>query len=76
MEKSDVLDVYDIDSKSYVGSIYIFKKDDHTLNDIIVTEKYLYTIHNNELTQYKMTKALSQYIKSGKPKTDQQSRQH
>lgn len=75
-KKSDVLDVYDIDSQSYVGSIYIFKKDDHTLNDIIVTEKYLYTIHNNELTQYKMTKALSQYIKSGKPKTDQQSRQH
>ncbi|WP_077416150.1 MauE/DoxX family redox-associated membrane protein [Chryseobacterium sp. JV274] len=75
-KKSDVLDVYDIDSQSYVGSVYIFKKDDHTLNDIIVTEKYLYTIHNNELTQYKMTKALSQYIKSGKPKTDQQSRQH
>ncbi|WP_343607850.1 DoxX family protein [Chryseobacterium oranimense] len=75
-KKSNVLDVYDIDSQSYVGSIYIFKKDDHTLTDIMVTEKYLYTIHNNELTQYKITKALSQYIKSGMPKTDQQSRQH
>ncbi|MDR6487197.1 putative membrane protein YphA (DoxX/SURF4 family) [Chryseobacterium vietnamense] len=75
-KKSDVLDVYDIDNKSYVGSIYIFKKDDHTLNDIIVTDKYLYALHNNMLTQYKITKALSQYIKSGKPKTDQQSRQH
>ncbi|MDX8572204.1 tellurium resistance protein TerC [Elizabethkingia sp. HX QKY] len=75
-KKSDVLDVYNIDAQSYVGSIYIFKKDDHTLTDIIVTEKFLYTIHNNELTQYKITKALSQYIKSGMPKTDQQSRQH
>ncbi|MFS4472916.1 DoxX family protein [Chryseobacterium sp. T20] len=75
-KKSDVLDVYDIDSQSYVGSIYIFKKDDHRLTDIVVTENYLYTIHNKELTQYKITKALSQYIKSGMPKTDKQSRQH
>ncbi|WBV56493.1 tellurium resistance protein TerC [Chryseobacterium daecheongense] len=75
-KKSEVLDVYDIDSKSYLGSIYIFKKDAHKLNDIMITDRYLYTLHNSQLTQYKLTKALSQYIKSGKPKTDQQSRQH
>lgn len=75
-EKADVIDVYNVDSKSYIGSIYLFKKDNHKLTDFIVTEKYLYTLHNNLLTQYRMTKLLYQHIKSGMPKTDQQSRQH
>ncbi len=74
--KSDVIDVYDVYSKSYVGSLYLFKKENNKLSDFIVTEKYIYALHNNQLTQHKITEILSKHMISGKPKTDQQSRLH
>lgn len=68
--KSDVIDVYHIDTKTYVGSLYLFRKEHHKLSDFIVTEKYIYTLHGKQLGQHKITKALLKYFNSGKPKTD------
>lgn len=63
--KANVIDVYQTDEPTYIGSFYIFKKDNQNISDFIVTDQYLYVIMNDELIQYKFTKPIGKYFTSG-----------
>lgn len=62
-KNSKVVDVYKTDSKLYLGSLYLENRNDTAVNDIIVTDQFLYAIAGKQLIQYQLTQPLLKYLK-------------
>lgn len=69
-KKAKVVDVYHIDKQMYVGSFYIYNKENQKITDLMATDKYLFVLRGNEVIRYQFTKPIvDEYRKQGKPKT-------
>nr|WP_305050895.1 tellurium resistance protein TerC [Elizabethkingia bruuniana] len=64
-KEAGIVDVYKTDKPEYIGSLYLFKKDNKSVSDFIVTDKYLYAIIDNKVIQYQFTKPITKYFTSG-----------
>lgn len=57
-KQASIIDVYDFLKGNYIGSFYLHHHGDVKVNDIIVTEHYLYALFDTKLVRYKMAKSL------------------
>ncbi|PTT77177.1 MULTISPECIES: DoxX family protein [unclassified Chryseobacterium] len=64
-KEASIIDVYRTDKPEYVGSFYLFKKDNKSVSDFMVTDKYLYAIIGDKIIQYQFTKPITKYFTSG-----------
>lgn len=55
---ANIVDVYDIHSRSYLSSIYIYKVGEFKMKDIIVVGNNLYVIVGQNLQRYKLDRDL------------------
>lgn len=69
-KSSSVIDLYNIESRTYVGSLYIPHAKDKKLSAMLATDDYLYAIAGNEIICYRFRdNVLKALHKKGKPKT-------
>ncbi|ANF50317.1 tellurium resistance protein TerC [Chryseobacterium glaciei] len=74
-KKAKVVDVYRTDKQEYIGSFYIYNREDQKITDLMATDKYLYVLRGNELIRYQFTKLIiDEYEKTGKAENLKQSR--
>ncbi|WP_312304003.1 DoxX family protein [Chryseobacterium sp.] len=64
-KEASIIDVYKTDKPEYAGSLYLFKKNNKSVSDFIVTDKYLYAIIDDKIIQYQFTKPIIKYFTSG-----------
>jgi len=57
-KNANVIDVYDVMTKSYVLSFYIYKIDGDKINDIIATDTHLYAIVGDNIVSYRFNESL------------------
>ncbi|SHG81530.1 Methylamine utilisation protein MauE [Flavobacterium micromati] len=62
-KNANVIDVYDILTKSYLMSFYIYKIDGEKVDDFIVTDTHLFVILGSNIVSYKLSKALKEQFK-------------
>lgn len=61
---SNVIDVYDILTKSYLMSFYIYKVDGDKIDDLLITDTHLFAIMGSKIVSYKLSDILkSKYSK-------------
>jgi hypothetical protein len=63
--KADVIDVYKTDLQMYVGSFYIHRKSGKKLSSFFIKDDSLFTIHENQLTKYKISGLITKYFRKG-----------
>lgn len=57
-DNANIIDVYDILTKSYLMSFYIYKIDGDKIDDLIVTDTHLFAIIGSKITSYKLNDIL------------------
>jgi hypothetical protein len=62
-KNANVIDVYDILTKSYLMSFYIYKIDGEKIDDFIVTNTHLFAIIGSNIVSYKLGAALKEKYK-------------
>ncbi|MFC0776871.1 MauE/DoxX family redox-associated membrane protein [Flavobacterium sp. HJSW_4] len=67
-EQSFIIDVYNLDTKSYLMSFSLYKIGNKKLSSIIVTPEYLYAIMGTDLGIYRLRDLLKNEINSVKSK--------
>lgn len=55
---TSIIDVYDLSTKSYISSIYIYNADDGRMRDLLVLDNNVYVIAGTELSRYKLQRNL------------------
>ncbi|WP_027375698.1 DoxX family protein [Kaistella palustris] len=63
--KADIIDIYLTGTQHYIGSLYLYRKTHLKLNDFLVTENFLYAIHGDRLTKYRITGQILKYFQPG-----------
>lgn len=57
-KNANVIDVYDILTKSYLMSFYIYKIDGEKIDDILVTDTHLFAIIGSSIVSYRLSTTL------------------
>jgi len=55
---TSIIDVYDLSTKTYISSVYIYNADDGRMRDMMVLENNVYVIAGTELSRYKLHRNL------------------
>ncbi|WP_269234997.1 MauE/DoxX family redox-associated membrane protein [Flavobacterium flavigenum] len=63
-EQASIIDVYDINKKSYLLSFALYERPDKKLQSFIVTATHLYAIVGNDLMSYKLTARIKNEMKT------------
>ncbi len=63
-KNANVIDVYDILTKTYVMSFYIYKIDGDKIDDLIVTNSHLFVLIGSNLVSYKLSESLQSKYKN------------
>lgn len=53
-KEANVIDVYDLDSRTYKHSFYVYHHDGQKVRDILLTKEYLYILTGNKIIKYKI----------------------
>ena len=61
-KNANVIDVYDVISKLYLMSFYIYKIDGEKITDMVVTDTHLYAIIGAKLVVYRLNKTLTKHF--------------
>lgn len=64
-KKADVIDVYQTDAQMYVGSFYIYRKNNRKLKELYITDQSMYTIQDDLLTRYHLSRQITKYFRKG-----------
>lgn len=59
---ASIIDVYDIESKLYLMSFYIYKEKGKELSTFMVTGKRLYALIGNSIVSYRLGSTLQKYL--------------
>jgi len=62
-KNAHVIDVYDVLSKSYLMSFYVYKVDGDKIDDMQVTDTHLYVIFGSKLVSYRFSPELIKQFK-------------
>ncbi len=62
-KNAHVIDVYDVLSKSYLMSFYVYKVDGAKIDDMYVTDTHLYVIFGTKLVSYRFSPELIKHFK-------------
>lgn len=65
-KKSSVVDMYNISKQEYFGSFYISNKNNSGMSQMLATQKYFYTITENEIVRYRYAQSVSKHFQTGK----------
>lgn len=57
-KSANIIDVYNITTKSYLMSFYIYKVDGDTIDDFIVTDTHLFSIMGTKIVSYSLSETL------------------
>ena len=57
-DNANFIDVYDIISKSYLFTFYVYKVDGEKIDDMIVTDSHLYALLGTKIVVYKLNDVL------------------
>jgi hypothetical protein len=63
---ASTVDVYDISSKTYVMSVYVYKIDGKEFDSFIISGNHMYALFGNQLVAYNFAKALKESFKTNK----------
>ncbi|CAD0004638.1 hypothetical protein FLACHUCJ7_01937 [Flavobacterium chungangense] len=61
--QASIIDVYNLNDKSYISSFYIYHIDKEKLKDFIVTDKQLYALIGTHLVSYGLSSAITKHYK-------------
>lgn len=64
-EVSTIIDVYDIEKKTYLGSFFIQDRGKSKMSQMFVTDSHLYVLSGNEMIQYEFAQSILNYFKNG-----------
>jgi len=64
-KKADVIDVYRTDAQLYIGSFYIYRKNNRKLKELYIHGQSLYVIQDDLLTKYHLSGQLTKYFTKG-----------
>lgn len=64
-KKSKIIDIYSIDSKDYIGSMYVNNHKGFSMSDFVVNDENMYLIVGNKLIKYQLTSTLKKHFKNG-----------
>lgn len=57
-KSASIIDIYNIENRSYVGSVYIADRNDKKISGLMVTEDHLYAIIGTEIISYSFRESL------------------
>ncbi|MCL1689432.1 DoxX family protein [Elizabethkingia anophelis] len=61
-----IVDVYRTDQQQYIGSFYVHHRGKNKMSDMLVTDKYFYTLIGNEIVRYSLAQSITDHFKKGK----------
>ncbi|MCU7618466.1 tellurium resistance protein TerC [Chryseobacterium sp. PBS4-4] len=64
-KKADVIDVYQTDAQMYIGSFYIYRKNNKKLKELYVKDHSMYIIQDDLLTRYHLSEQITKYFRKG-----------
>lgn len=64
-QSNSVIDMYRTDRQEYLGSFYINNLGKSRVSQLMATEKYFYTITENEIVRYRYAQSVSKHFHTG-----------
>ncbi|KPH14757.1 MauE/DoxX family redox-associated membrane protein [Chryseobacterium sp. ERMR1:04] len=65
-KRASIIDIYRTDKQEYLGSFYIYNRNDVSISNMMISGSSLYVIIGNELIKYKLNKKITDSYSTGK----------
>lgn len=63
--KTSIIDIYNTNNRKYWGSLYIQNRGNHKLNQMLVSDTYLYTLIGDQIVRYRLAQKIQEQFKTG-----------